>query len=65
MKTTLIAKFSQNKILLKKLFETGNKTLIEHTKNDKYWGDGGFGNGKNMLGKLLGEVRDELKGMES
>jgi predicted NAD-dependent protein-ADP-ribosyltransferase YbiA (DUF1768 family) len=34
--------------------------IIEHTKNDNYWADGGDGSGKNMLGKILMEIRDEL-----
>jgi predicted NAD-dependent protein-ADP-ribosyltransferase YbiA (DUF1768 family) len=28
--------------------------------NDSYWGDGGDGSGKNMLGKILMEVRHKL-----
>jgi predicted NAD-dependent protein-ADP-ribosyltransferase YbiA (DUF1768 family) len=39
------------------LIDTGDAKLVEHTKNDKYWGDGGNGQGKNMLGTLLMEVR--------
>jgi len=35
--------------------------LIEHTKKDSYWGDGGNGSGKNKLGKILMKVRYELK----
>jgi len=35
--------------------------LIEHTKNDSYWADGGDGNGKNMLGRLLELVRHSIK----
>ena len=57
----LFAKFTQHEDLKKILLDTGDKTLIEHTKNDVYWADGGDGSGKNMLGKLLMKVRDELK----
>jgi len=35
--------------------------LVENTANDHYWGDGGDGSGKNMLGKILMQVRDELR----
>jgi predicted NAD-dependent protein-ADP-ribosyltransferase YbiA (DUF1768 family) len=28
---------------------------------DRYWGDGGDGSGKNMLGKILMRVRDDLR----
>jgi hypothetical protein len=35
--------------------------LVEHTSNDSYWADGGDGSGRNMLGRLLLRVRDELR----
>ena len=53
-------KFSQHEDLRDVLISTGNKKLIEHTKNDRYWADGGDGRGKNMLGILLMNLRDEL-----
>jgi predicted NAD-dependent protein-ADP-ribosyltransferase YbiA (DUF1768 family) len=34
--------------------------LIEQTQNDAYWGDGGNGSGKNMLGRILMEVREKI-----
>ncbi len=37
------------------------ETTILHTTNDSYWADGGDGSGKNMLGKLLMELRTELR----
>ncbi|USN89295.1 NADAR family protein [Serratia fonticola] len=43
------------------LLSTGNSQLIEHTKNDNYWADGGDGTGRNMLGIILMETRDYLK----
>jgi N-glycosidase YbiA len=61
MREALLAKFTQNKDLKKILLETGNAELVEHTANDNYWGDGGDGSGKNRLGKLLMELREELK----
>lgn len=54
------AKFSQDEHLRKTLLETGDAILVEHTENDSYWGDGGDGSGKNMLGKTLMRVREEL-----
>ena len=55
----LRAKFAQNSELRKKLLETGNREMREHTGRDKYWGDGGKKNvGLNRLGKLLMEIRD-------
>jgi len=61
MREALKAKFTQHKDLKKILLETDDALLIEHTHKDFYWGDGGNGSGKNMLGKLLMEVREELK----
>lgn len=61
MKSVLLAKFTQHEDLKKLLLSTGDQDIIEHTKNDCYWGDGGNGSGKNMLGQLLMWVREEIK----
>lgn len=61
MKTALLAKFRQNKDIREILLSTGDAQLVEHTRNDRYWGDGGDGSGKNKLGLLLMEVRAELR----
>jgi len=60
MREALEAKFSQYEELKKLLLETGCAKLVEHTVNDHYWGDGGNGSGKNMLGQLLVKVREKL-----
>lgn len=62
MREAVMAKFSQNKELKALLVGTGDATLVEHTANDSYWADGGDGTGKNMLGIILMEVREKLKG---
>lgn len=56
------AKFTQHAALRDLLLSTGNALLVEHTTNDTYWGDGGDGNGRNRLGQLLMQVREELRG---
>lgn len=61
MREAVKAKFTQNESLKKTLLSTNDAILVEHTVNDKYWGDGGNGSGKNMLGKILMEIRQELK----
>ena len=61
MLQALRMKFSQNPEITKELLATGDAILIEHTRNDAYWGDGGDGSGKNKLGLLLMKVREELK----
>jgi hypothetical protein len=55
------AKFTQHSDLTQLLLNTKDAKIIEHTENDNYWGDGGDGKGKNMLGKILMKVREELK----
>ncbi|CAF4219930.1 unnamed protein product, partial [Adineta steineri] len=55
-----LAKFQQHPKLKELLLSTGDRTLIEHTKNDSYWGDGGDGTGRNQLGITLMKVRDYL-----
>lgn len=60
MKTAVLVKFSQHQELRKLLLSTKGAYLIEHTKNDSYWGDGGNGKGRNMLGQILMEVRSTL-----
>lgn len=55
------AKFSQHEELRDLLLATGDAKIVEHTANDNYWGDGGDGSGKNMLGRILMQVRGELR----
>ncbi len=61
MLKALRAKFTQHEKFRRILLETNDATLIEHTTRDSYWGDGGDGSGKNRLGQLLMQVREELK----
>ena len=63
MLQALRMKFSQNPEIGKELLATGDAILIEHTRNDDYWADGGDGSGKNKLGLLLMQVREELKNL--
>ena len=66
------AKFSQNEDILKTLLSTGNALLAECSPYDKKWGIGIDINdpdrlviakwkGKNLLGRILMEVREELR----
>lgn len=61
MKKAVLAKFSQHEELKTLLLSTGDALLIEHTTNDAYWGDGGDGHGRNRLGQILMQVREELR----
>ena len=60
MREALLAKFTQHEVLRLQLLATGNARLVEHTQNDRFWGDGGDGSGRNLLGLLLMEVREQL-----
>lgn len=61
MTDAVLAKFSQHQDLAELLLGTGDALLVEHTANDSYWGDGGDGSGKNMLGQVLMRVRERLR----
>lgn len=61
MQNVLLIKFGQNRDLADKLLATGEALLIEDSKTDAYWGIGKKGNGKNMLGKCLMDVRKTIK----
>ena len=65
MMDALRAKFTQHDDLKAILLGTGDATLVEHTANDSYWGDGGDGSGKNRLGHLLMQLRAELRAAET
>lgn len=60
----VLAKFTQHTSLRKILLGTEDAYICEHTAKDSYWGDGGDGSGKNMLGQILMRVRDVLKNNE-
>lgn len=62
MTDAVLAKFTQHEDLRALLLATEDSLLIEHTENDDYWGDGGDGSGKNMLGRILMRVREQLRG---
>lgn len=72
MRQILRAKFSQNPEIRKKLLDTGDKILAEANPRDNYWGIGTSSTtsiaknpskwkGENKLGKLLMELREELR----
>ena len=61
MRAIVLQKFLQNPRLEKRLLDTGNATLIEgNWWNDKFWGVC-KGEGCNMLGMILMEVREYIR----
>ena len=61
MRNVVHAKFIQSSTLKKKLLDTGDAVLIEDSKTDAFWGVGKKGDGKNMLGGILMEVREIIR----
>lgn len=61
MRKVVYQKFSNNYNLKQLLLETGMKNIIENSPRDDYWGIGKNGNGKNMLGIILMEVRQAIR----
>jgi len=61
MRTALFAKAIQNPSFMEELLATGDVDMIEAAPRDYYWGEGAKKTGKNMLGKLLVELREKLK----
>lgn len=60
MRTVLLSKFS-NPELRERLQATAPHELIEgNSHGDTFWGECPLGSGKNMLGKLLMEIRDDI-----
>jgi hypothetical protein len=54
------AKFNQNLELKENLIRTGLRPIVQHTRSDYFWGDGGDGTGRNKLGKILTNIREEF-----
>lgn len=57
MQYIVFEKFRQNPFFTHLLVATGDRVLKEHSHQDAYWGDGGDGNGRNELGKILMDIR--------
>jgi N-glycosidase YbiA len=61
MREAVRRKFEANPDICDILLLTGDEQIVEQTTRDYYWGCGTDGTGKNMLGKILMEVRDILR----
>ncbi|MBV9469199.1 MAG: NADAR family protein [Abitibacteriaceae bacterium] len=61
MRKAVLKKFQTHAAIRDTLLATGDEVLIEKTSHDYYWGCGTKGDGKNMLGLILMEVREQLR----
>ena len=61
MRKVVKHKFTVHEACRKVLLSTKNEELIEDSPVDSYWGCGADGRGKNMLGVILMELRDEFR----
>jgi len=61
MKEILRCKVDQHPYVLKKLLESGEREIIEDSWRDSDWGWGENKDGKNLLGKIWMELREEFK----
>jgi ribA/ribD-fused uncharacterized protein len=59
------AKFTQYPALTALLLGTGEALIVEHSRSDRYWGDGGDGSGQKKLGLTLMRVRAELRAAQA
>ncbi len=56
----VLQKFKTHEELRQILLGTGEEAIIENSPIDYYWGCGKDGSGKNRLGVILMQVRDQL-----
>jgi ribA/ribD-fused uncharacterized protein len=61
MRKVVLRKFETHKDIRAILLGTDDEELVENAPSDYYWGCGKDGTGKNMLGKILMEVRTHLR----
>jgi N-glycosidase YbiA len=61
MRKAVLRKFETHAEIRDILLATGDEEIIENAPSDYYWGCGKDGSGKNMLGKILVEVRELLR----
>jgi ribA/ribD-fused uncharacterized protein len=61
MRRAVRRKFESHPELRQALLATGDELIVENAPKDWYWGCGKDGTGKNVLGRILMEVRAGLR----
>lgn len=64
MKYAVMCKVMQNPDVRFSLMQTGDEEIVENSPHDNVWGIGKDGKGSNLLGKILMEIREEIKNMD-
>jgi len=61
MYTAVRTKFLTHPTIQAELLSTGDKRIVEDSPLDSYWGCGADGKGHNQLGKILMQVRQDIR----
>ena len=61
MRRAILAKFTAHKGIRDVLLATGDEEIVETAPDDYFWGGGKKGTGKNRLGHILMDVREQLR----
>lgn len=61
MKDIVRAKTDQHTHIKEKLLETNTKEIVENSPVDDFWGWGANKDGRNELGKIWMEIREEIR----
>jgi ribA/ribD-fused uncharacterized protein len=61
MRSAVLQKFMSHRDIQQQLLATGDETLIEDSPKDYYWGCGADRTGHNYLGKILMNVREQIR----
>jgi len=57
----VLRKFESHPDIKQILLDTGEEDIVEAAPNDRYWGAGADGTGRNRLGEILMQVRSQLR----
>lgn len=61
MRKAVLCKFETHADIREVLLSTGDERIVENSPIDYYWGCGADGSGKNRLGEILMEIREQLR----
>jgi ribA/ribD-fused uncharacterized protein len=65
MQRAVLTKFLTHLDIQAVLLSTGHEELVENSPTDYYWGCGHTRTGQNQLGRILMQVRDDIRSQSS